>query len=143
MFSQLQLSDLEEKLGESEELEHELQEREAQLEKMTTERDRSVALARDLEQQLNKVSGSSTALCGHAGFLCCFEVIFNVQLKDESSDSTSIEQLEALHDRIKHLQKSVDDAEYKHQMAARQWRRGECTEDDSRYHRWSIGCCNV
>lgn len=49
-----------------------------------------------------------------------------MQLKDESSDSTSIEQLEALHDRIKHLQKSVDDAEYKHQMAARQWRRGEC-----------------
>ena len=68
MFSHLQLSDLEEKLGESEELEHELQEREAQLEKMTTERDRSVALARDLEQQLNKVSGSPTALWGHAGF---------------------------------------------------------------------------
>ena len=30
-----------------------------------------------------------------------------------------------MRDQVKHLQKTVDEAEYKHQMSTRQWRRGE------------------
>ena len=50
-----------------------------------------------------------------------------VQLKSESSEvaaAADSEQLETLRTRVRQLQKAVDDAEYKHQMAARQQRRG-------------------